>query len=196
MKKIGNIFFSILILAGSLLSAEALAQEESQKNFEGVEFLTGFGWGKLKLQGDYHVYPLVVDFDFNLKPMIKKLNLSPRPLWQFQIEPFISYVDRPSSDLETGLSFMLKIGVLPQTSRFQPFLIGGAGLIYITEHTYEEAGEFNFIEQAGIGLHYFFTHDTAFTVQGRYRHLSNADTGYPNRGINNQFILTGISKRF
>jgi len=195
MKKVGTTLFSILILAVSLLSAEALAQEEStRENFEGVEFLTGFGWGKLKLQGDYHVYPLVVDFNFNLKPMLKKINLSPRPLWQ--IEPFISYVDRPTSDLESGLSFMLKIGVLPQTSKFQPFLIGGAGLIYITEHTYEEAREFNFIEQAGIGLHYFFTHDTAFTVQGRYRHLSNADTGYPNRGINNQFVLTGISKRF
>jgi len=194
MKRIA--FFAILLVASLLLSDICLAQGKKPKCLEGVEFLTGFGWGKLRRKGNYHLTPFMVDFDFNLKPLTKKLNFNPRQLLQFQIEPFISFVAEPDTNMETGTSFLLKLGILPQTSKFQPFILGGLGMVYMTQHTREQSTQFNFIEQVGIGMHYFFRKNIAFTLEGRFRHLSNSGIKHPNTGINTQFLLAGISYQF
>jgi predicted porin len=66
----------------------------------------------------------------------------------------------------------------------------------MTQHTREQSTQFNFTEQTGIGIHYFFRKNTAFTLQGRYRHLSNASIKHPNTGINTQFVIAGFSYQF
>jgi len=194
MKKIA--FFVISLAISVLLSDIGWAQEEKQKCLEGIEFFTGFGWGKLLGKKDYHLTPFIVDFDFNLKPLTQKLNFNPRQLLQFQIEPFISFVSQPDNNVETGTSFLLKMGILPQTSKLQPFILAGLGTVYMTQHTREQSTQFNFIEQAGAGIHYFFRKNIAFTLEGRYRHLSNCGIKHPNTGINTQFVLAGITYQF
>jgi opacity protein-like surface antigen len=173
-----------------------LAVEAKPKYLEAIEFLTGFGWGKLREKDNYNLYPLVADFDFNLKPLTQKLNFNPRSLLQFQIEPFISGVSSPNANVEVGTSFFLKVGVLPQTSKFQPYIKAGVGMDYMTQHTREQATQFNFISTGGVGIHYFFRENTAFTLEGRYRHLSNAGIDHPNSGINTAFVLVGVTYRF
>jgi hypothetical protein len=173
-----------------------LAQEAKPKCLEAIEFLTGFGWGKLRTKGNHYLYPLAVDFDFNLKPLTQKLNFNPPQLLQFQIEPYMSYVAKPESNFETGTSFFLKIGILPQTAKLQPYIKAGVGMSYMTIHTREQATQFNFIDTGGAGIHYFFNKNTAFTLEGRYRHLSNAGIDHPNSGINTAFILAGISYQY
>lgn len=42
----------------------------------------------------------------------------------------------------------------------------------MSQHTKEQATQFNFIDQAALGMHYFFRKNTAFTLEGRLRHLS------------------------
>ncbi len=194
MKRIG--FFVILLTASLILSDMGLAQEKKQKCLEGIEFFTGFGWGKLRGKKDYHLTPFMVDFDFNLKPLTQKLNFNPRQLLQFQIEPFISFVSQPDNNVETGTSFLLKMGILPQTSKLQPFILAGLGMVYMTQHAREQSTQFNFTEQAGIGVHYFFRKNIAFTLEGRFRHLSNSGMKHPNTGINTQFVIAGISYQF
>jgi len=194
MKRIA--FFAILLVASLLLSDIGLAQKEKPKCLEGVEFLTGFGWGKLRGKKDYHLTPFMVDFDFNLKSLTQKLNFNPSQLLQFQIEPFIFFVSQPDTNVEAGTSFLLKIGILPQTSKFQPFILAGPGMVYMTQHTREQSTQFNFIEQAGMGMHYFFRKNIAFTLEGRFRHLSNSGIKHPNSGISTQFIFAGISYQF
>ncbi len=194
MKKIA--FFVVLLTASLIISDMGLAQEEKQKFLEGIEFFTGFGWGKLRRKKDYHITPFMVDLDFNLKSLTQKLNFNPSQLLQFQLEPFISFVSQPHANVEIGTSFLLKIGLLPQTSKFQPFILAGPGIVYITQHTREQSTQFNFTEQVGIGMHYFFRKNIAFTLEGRYRHLSNSGIKYPNTGINTQFVIAGISYQF
>lgn len=181
-----------LLLAPSISRAEKI----NPKPLEAVEFLTGFGWGKLRVKQNYNLYPLIADFDLDLKPLIKKLNISPTRLLQFQIEPFISPVSSPESNIEIGTAFFFKMGLLPQGSKFQPYAKIGAGMVYMSQHTKEQGTQFNFIDQAAIGMHYFFMKNTAFTLEGRFRHLSNAGIGGPNSGINTYFVLTGISYQF
>lgn len=194
MKRIA--FFAILLVSSLLLSDIGLAQEEKPKYLQGIEFFTGFGWGKLRRKGDYHLTPFLVDFDLDLKPLTQKINFNPNSLLQLQLEPFISYVSSPDSNVEIGTSFLLKMGLLPQAAKLQPFILAGLGMVYMTQHTREQATQFNFIEQGGIGIHYFFRKNIAFTLEGRFRHLSNSGIKYPNTGINTQFVLAGISYQF
>ena len=189
-------FFVIFLVAGLLLSDIGWVQEEKPKSLKGVEFFTGFGWGKLRRKGNYHLIPLIVDFDFDLKPLAKKFNFNPSSLLQFQVEPFISPVLSPDSNVEIGTSFLFKMGLLPQTAKFQPFILAGLGMVYMTQHTREQSTQFNFTEQGGLGIHYFFRKNIAFTLQGRFRHLSNAGIDHPNTGINTQFIIAGLSYQF
>jgi hypothetical protein len=194
MKKI--VYFTVLLTASLLFSRSALAEEAKPKSLEAIELFTGIGWGKLRHEKNYRLTPFICDLDFNLKPLTKKINFNPRSLLQFQLEPFVSYVSSPRNNVETGTSFLFKTGFLPQTSKLQPFILAGTGMVYMSQHTIEQSTQFNFIEQAGIGLHYFFRKNIAFTLEGRFRHLSNSGINHPNTGINSQFVLTGISYQF
>ena len=194
MKKI--VVCALLVSFALCVSGEGFAEEEKQKSLEAIEFLTGFGWGKLRTKGNHHLYPFSVGLDFNLKPLTQKINFYPASLLQFQIEPYMSYIAEPESNFEAGTSFFLKVGVLPQTSKFQPYVKAGTGFSYMTIQTREQATQFNFISSGGIGMHYFFTEKCAFTLEGRYRHLSNASIDHPNSGINTAFILAGVSIQY
>jgi hypothetical protein len=194
MKKI--VFFVILLALTLPISNIGYTDEAKPKYLEGIEYLSGFGWGNLHAQKSYHLTPFLADFDFSLKPLVKKLNCNPSQLLQFQLEPFISLVSSPHVNVETGTSFLLKMGLLPQTRRFQPYIKAGVGMVYMTQHTREQITQFNFIEQGGLGLHYFFRKNTAFTLEGRFRHLSNSGIDHPNHGINTYFAVAGISYRF
>jgi len=194
MKKSG--FLVILLGVILLISNKDYAEEIKPRCLQAIEYLSGFAWGKLRTKDNYNLYPFLVDFDFNLKPLIRKLNFNPKQLLQFQIEPFISFVSSPEANIETGTSFFLKMGILPETAKFQPYIKAGLGMVYMTQHTREQSTQFNFIEQGGLGLHYFFRKNTAFTLEGRFRHLSNASIKHPNTGINTYFVVAGLSYRF
>jgi predicted porin len=88
------------------------------------------------------------------------------------------------------------MGLVPETWKFQPYFKLGAGLLYMTLHTREQSTQFNFTEQCALGIHYYFTKNTAFTLEGRWRHLSNSGIKHPNHGINTCFINTGVSYKF
>jgi len=176
--------------------------KEQEKTLKAIEFLSGFGWNKLDSKTvfdkkpDYYLIPFTVDFDFNLKKLTKKFGFNPSSLVEFQLEPQISYVASPASNVEIGSSFMLKLGFLPETSKFQPYIKGGLGLIYMTQRTQEQSTKFNFSETAGVGMHYYFKKDMSLVAEFRYRHVSNAGIDKPNNGINTYFVLTGVSLKY
>ncbi len=140
--------------------------------------------------------PLALDFDFNIKPLTKKVGLNPPGLVQFQIEPFLSFVIQPEANIEVGNSFLLKLGLLPETSKFQPYIKSGVGMIWMSQHTLDQSTQFNFLLHFGSGLHYFFSKENAFTLEYRFRHLSNASIKQPNRGIDAHSALLGLTRLF
>jgi hypothetical protein len=185
------IFFAALCL---FVSNPCLAKET--KTLHGIEFLTGIGAGKIEDQGHYRLVPLIVDLDFDLRPLIENTAIKLPGLFQFVDEPFISYIFDPNNNIEIGNNFLLKIGILPETSKFQPYLKGGIGLTYITQHFREQGTQFNFNESLGMGMHYFFKKNMAFTLEYRRRHLSNAGIKRPNGGVDINLFLGGISYLF
>jgi hypothetical protein len=187
---------SILAFLLVCLVNPCLLNAENTKALQGVEFLTGFSQSKLHAKGNYQSIPLIVDFDFNLKPLVKKIGLDLPGLLQFQLEPFISPVYEPNANVEIGNAFAFKIGIFPDTWALQPYVKAAAGMVYMTQHTREQSTQFNFIEYGGTGIHYFFNKNTALTLEGRFRHLSNASIDHPNHGINSAFFLAGIAVLF
>lgn len=200
MKKAKFFVLAFLLTINIIFLSTCLAEEAvtaPPKCLEGMEFYTGFGWGKLvRAKRNLNIIPFIVDFDFNLKPLIQKLKLKPQQLVQFQLEPFLSGISSPEGGMETGLSFLFKMGVLPETAKFQPYIKAGVGMVYMSLHTNEQGTQFNFIDQGGIGMHYFFRKNIAFNLEGRIRHLSNAGIDQPNHGINSYFVLTGLTYEF
>lgn len=196
-----NIFTIILVIAigAFIIPRHAIAEDTTAAEggiLQGIEVLTGYGWGKLKEKKDYNLYPLVVDLDFNLKKLTQKIGFNPPMLLQFQIEPYIAGVSSPNSNIEVGNAFALKVGFLPDTFAVQPYIKAAAGTLYMSQHTIEQSTQFNFYEYGGLGLHWFFRKNTALTVEGRFRHLSNAGIDHPNSGINTYFGLVGLSYQF
>lgn len=192
MKKI----IILTILAISFIIINSVKAEEQPRSLQGIEFLTGYGQGGLKGKEDYRVVPFAVAFDFNLKPLTKKIGFNPPSLVQFQLEPFLSLVTTPDSNMEVGTSFLFKLGLVPESWKFQPYIKFGTGMIYMSQHTLEQSTQFNFISSFGAGLHYFFNEDKAFSLEYRFRHASNAGIKHPNGGIDNHFCLFGVTRLF
>ncbi|MCM8790045.1 MAG: acyloxyacyl hydrolase [Candidatus Omnitrophica bacterium] len=195
MKRIILIITTILCFLFLTLNTRA-AEKQQEKSVEAIELLSGFSSGELRKKEDYQLIPVIFDLDFNLKPLTRRLNFDSAQLFQFQIEPFISGVFSPNNNFEAGTAFALKIGVLPEDRRFQPYLKAGAGFVFMSQHTLEQATQFNFIEYSGVGLHYFLFKNTALTFEYRLRHLSNAGIKEPNAGLNTDMFLGGVCCKF
>lgn len=79
------------------------------------------------------------------------------------------------------------------SSNWVPFVDGGTGLAYTNIGGPDLSTRFQFIVQAGAGTRYFFKKNTAFILQYRWFHLSNADIEEPNHGVNTQLFSLGLS---
>jgi lipid A 3-O-deacylase len=166
------------------------------KSLEGIDILTGFTFGRLKSGERYQTTPLMIGFAFNVRPLLQKFNINCRNMLQLLIEPFLSLLTEPAHNFEAGTGFYLKAGLLAPTSRVQPYLKAGFGAVFMHQHLATQATQFNFIEQAGLGMHIFGTPQTALTLEYRYSHLSNAGIEHPNNGIDSHITLLGLSYRF
>jgi len=199
MKKSAAIFFLgiFLCFACNFFAWAEDPPQEKKSCLKGIEILTGYGVGKLRSgQGTLHVAPVFVGLDFDIKGIFEKIHLASPGLMEFVVEPFASYIVDPRSNAEVGTNFLIKIGILPETAKFQPYFKGGVGMLYMSLHTIEQSTQFNFNEYAGLGMHYFFKKDMAFTLEYRFRHVSNGGIDSPNTGINTNFAVCGVSFRY
>jgi opacity protein-like surface antigen len=79
------------------------------------------------------------------------------------------------------------------TEKFHPYLIGGGGVMYITQHTREQSLQWGFTPQFGTGVTYFLKKNMAVNLEYRRRHFSNASIKQPNSGINADMFMVGFS---
>jgi hypothetical protein len=160
---------------------------------DGIEVLTGFFDAHLRHTGkNYQAVPLLVGLDFDLKPLTSKIWINPPGRLDFVLEPFLNTVTSPNNNIEVGSNFLLKY-VFPLTQKFQPYIKGGLGVLYMSQHTLEQSTQYNFLPQGAAGLHYFITSNVALSLEYRYRHLSNASLKSPNSGIDANMYLGGVT---
>ena len=81
-----------------------------------------------------------------------------------------------------------------QQSWIKPFVAASVGFLYFTEDVpVPDSSRFNFTPELGLGAQFFLTPKTAITVGYKYFHISNANTGHNNPGLDNNVIYAGYS---
>jgi len=75
----------------------------------------------------------------------------------------------------------------------EPFLTSGGGFLYFNHRMFRQT-RFNFTAQLGGGVQ-FFTSDrrTAFDLGYKYHHISNANLGDSNPGLDSHMLFVGVS---
>lgn len=182
MKKI---LFFIIILSFFLVNANAYA-------LDGIEVLSGYMNASLDKKDDYAGIPLQIALYFDAKPVFSKIGVEPTGRLDFIVEPFVTTIYSPNPNVEIGSNFLIKY-VFPLSELFQPYLKGGLGMLYMSQHTLEQSTQYNFLPQVGAGFHIFFNKNTALSAEYRFRHLSNNSFRSPNRGIDANMFLGGLT---
>ncbi len=160
-----------------------------------IAVLSGFACAKLKDKQNYEFVPIIVRFGFDLARLADRYREDKRQLFIFELEPFASFVASPDKNAEAGVNLLLKYGCFV-TKKLCPYIELGSGFVYITQHTREQSTQFNFIPQAGAGVSYFVRNNISVNAGYRYRHLSNSAIRRPNKGIDADMLLFGVSFYF
>lgn len=185
-------------LAAAFLCSSALAQveiEEKQVQLEKKRYFKkgmqefgisgGYGAGQEdEFISDFIVMPkwgyILADFD------------GPLPgAFEVELEAMGGMFITPERAMEAAINLLFTYNFETGT-RFVPFFSAGAGFLYTNLDVNELGSKFNGSPQGGIGVKYFLDDTTALSVMGRIRHISNAGTASPNRGVDQGFILFGI----
>lgn len=159
---------------------------------ENIEILTGFLKANLENQDDYEGTPIFLSFDYNGDPILEEVGINHYGHLNLILEPFLNPIISPDYNVEVGSNFLIKY-TFPLTEKIKPYVKGGLGVLYMSYHADEQGSQYNFLPQAGLGLHFFLEDKLALTVEYRYRHLSNASFDEPNSGIDANLYLTGIA---
>ena len=110
------------------------------------------------------------------------------------IEPMAAHYYEPFSASAFGGSLMVKYNFL-SFGRWMPFWDGGAGMLWtdLAPRIPEQSTQFNFILQTGPGVSYFVSENWAITTGIRFHHISNANIGDRNTGLNAWLFNLGVS---
>ena len=186
---------AFLLLLVSALSAEdafsaddAAAQPKIVFNELGIG--SGYAWGSLKENDDIEVVPFSIRVGFDISRLV---GMTGPNTFQFSFEPFYNRITGPEDGEETGLTMFFRYAV-PVGEKTSLFGEIGSGPMYFSLDTVEQGESgFNFLNQFGVGFRREVADGIAFNAGYRFRHMSNAGTDSPNRGINSNAFVAGIS---
>jgi lipid A 3-O-deacylase len=77
-----------------------------------------------------------------------------------------------------------------------PYLEATAGAGGTNLTVRETQSRFTFVLDGGAGVSYFVTSGIALNLGYRFQHISNGNTGHPNRGVNSNTGVAGVSFHF
>jgi hypothetical protein len=104
-----------------------------------------------------------------------------------QEKPHASYLVA----LNPGLRYHFRTG-----TRFVPFVGGSFGVALSDIDDADATGKFQFNQQIGGGMRYFFDTDKAVTFDYAFWHVSNAGIREPNDGVNTHVFSLGVAWLF
>ena len=111
------------------------------------------------------------------------------------LEGWFQYYLEPRAFTAEGLKIALRyhfVGLGPLV----PYLEGTAGVAGTNLNVQEMRSHFAFVLDAGAGVSYFVAPGVAVNLGYRLQHLSNSNTGHPNRGVNSNTGVAGVSFHF
>ena len=117
--------------------------------------------------------------------------------FEILFEPVLAHYHEPFSASLFGASLVLRYNFLA-FGQWMPYWDFGAGVSWtdLAPRIPEQSTQFNFLLEVGPGLQYFITERSAFNMAVRLHHISNANIGNRNTGINSILGLVGFSYFF
>jgi hypothetical protein len=115
-----------------------------------------------------------------------------RGFWEVRFEFFGGAQFVPSVDWLIGLTPHLRYTFMTGTP-WWPFLDVGAGVSATGISEPDLSGIFEFNEQVGLGIHYFFANHMACTFETKFMHMSCARISRPNLGLNAVMGFIGVT---
>ena len=92
-----------------------------------------------------------------------------------------------------GGTFWMRYNFVTPGSRLVPYAQAGVGFTFMDiDHRYD-GQNFNFNVDAAAGLRWFFSERWAMNLEYRFQHISNANMGQHNIGINADGPMLGVS---
>jgi hypothetical protein len=95
-----------------------------------------------------------------------------------------------------GATTWLRYNFVPPRCRLAPYAQAGAGFVLTDIDRRVVGQEFNFNLDLAVGLRYFIRPDWSVGLEYRYQHISNADLGRHNIGVNAHGPVLGVSYFF
>jgi hypothetical protein len=184
------------IVVGMLLATSASAQEQRHAYSEYTYwFGSGFGNG--------HAFSSTVNgTNYQLESRYERLIYWKEPFavrWVFEVVP-VALVGDPHT-YNGHRAYAYGVGGSPigaqvnfvHFRRIEPFLTSGGGFLYFN-HRMFGATQFNFTAQLGGGVQLFTSsRRTALDIGYKYHHISNANLGNQNPGLDSHMLFIGIS---
>ena len=113
------------------------------------------------------------------------------------LEPLYAHYFEPFTATAAGGSVLFKYNFLG-FGRWMPFWDLGLGMLWtnLAPRIPEQSTQFNFVLESGPGVQYFATERVALTLGVRFHHISNAQLGDRNKGLNSTLGYAGVSLFF
>ncbi|MFN3403969.1 MAG: acyloxyacyl hydrolase [Cytophagaceae bacterium] len=186
--------FKVLVFI--LLPLFGYSQQENRLQYRDyrseIGVRTGYSHLHQELPDNKYYRPLLIlpYFNYYLTSNLRRSRLS------LILEPQIVHVSvktrkNPVFERELAVTYGLQYQIA-----FRYFLIYTAvttGPNYITVNTPRQASGFIFSDNIMLGVKRKLIGSTFFDLQYRFRHISNAGLNYPNWGIDNHFVIFGLS---
>lgn len=111
------------------------------------------------------------------------------------LEGWFQYYMEPNTATAEGLKLALRYHVLG-FGPLAPYIEATAGAAGTNLSVKEMRSTFTFVLEAGAGLSYFVTPGVAINAGYRFQHLSNGNISRPNRGVNSDSGVVGLTYYF
>jgi lipid A 3-O-deacylase len=95
-----------------------------------------------------------------------------------------------------GGTFWARYNFVPRGWRLTPYIQAGAGFTFTDIDRGLVGQEFNFNLNLGCGFRFFINRQWSINAEYLYQHISNANLGHNNIGINSQGPVVGVSYLF
>ena len=199
-EKLG-LWLILLSYSFSLFLVPARAEDSPRNRFgkgkKYVSLISGYGDGfSIGFVGDQdgrkvELLAIFPSIGFGLSG-IKAINKWYRGNFDLLVEgQFITNFE-PERGASVGVNSMMRYNFLAW-ERLIPYAGLGAGIGYLDFNLESQEDGLIFYPQAGLGFHYFLTNQVAVDASWRVHHMSNSGTNMPNRSINTNLFLLGVS---
>ncbi len=120
--------------------------------------------------------------------------LGGQPAYGFEVAPFLVVDQTPRAHGFSG-HFVYEQRWRPQRS-FRPVLRAGVGMMYTDRRVPVGETHYNFSLFVGLGIEAALSERSVLSLEYRLHHVSNANIGRINPGINAHTILLGLIHRY